>query len=128
MLTDAEVADTARQLLADELADLTPPAALLSAVRCRHAVGRRRRRAATATLACAAAAGVTAATPGCRAAAARPLPDRSSMRVRPNKKLRSSQRRDVVGAVLVFGKQSVEIPLTLRGYQNAGINRNRHSQ
>jgi hypothetical protein len=71
MLTDTEVADTARQLLADELAGLAPPAALLAVVRARNAARRRARRVATAGLACAAAAvigvvlaGPTAGAPG----------------------------------------------------------------
>jgi hypothetical protein len=60
MLTDNEVADTACRLLADELADLAPPADLLSAVRARHSA-RRSRRAVTITAACTAVVGVTTA-------------------------------------------------------------------
>jgi hypothetical protein len=60
MLTDTEVADTARELLAEEMDGLAPPAALLSTVRARHAARRRMRRAAAGTMA-GVAAGVTAA-------------------------------------------------------------------
>ena len=61
MLTDNEIADAARQLLADELADLAPPDDLLATVRARHARSRKTRRATAAALACVAAGAVTAA-------------------------------------------------------------------
>ncbi|HTZ93593.1 MAG TPA: hypothetical protein VMB74_14455 [Streptosporangiaceae bacterium] len=60
MLTDTEVADTARDLLSDELAGLTPPAGLLADVRGRHARAQRTRRAASTALATVAVAAVTA--------------------------------------------------------------------
>jgi hypothetical protein len=62
MLTDREIALAARQLLADELADLAPSDDLLATVRARHARSRRTRRAtaAAAALACVAAGAVTA--------------------------------------------------------------------
>jgi hypothetical protein len=59
MLTDTEVADTARHLLSEELADLNPPAGLLADVRARHVRTLRTRRAATTALATIAAAAVT---------------------------------------------------------------------
>lgn len=62
MLTDTEVAETARQLLADELADLTLPDGLLAEVRSRHARARRARHATTAGLAVVTAAGLATIT------------------------------------------------------------------
>jgi hypothetical protein len=72
MLTDTEVADAARQALADELASLAPPADLLARVRARHARAVRARQAATAAvatvtaggLATAIIAGISATAPG----------------------------------------------------------------
>lgn len=60
MLTDTEVADVARQALADELAGLTPPDDLLTHVRARHAGLLRTRRNATAAVAAVTAAGLAA--------------------------------------------------------------------
>ena len=60
MLTDNEIADAARQLLAGELADLAPSDGLLATVRARHASSRKTRRATAAALACIAAGTVTA--------------------------------------------------------------------
>ncbi len=51
MLTDREIACAARQLLADELADLSPSEDLLATVRARHARIRKTRRASAAALA-----------------------------------------------------------------------------
>jgi len=62
MLTDCEIAYAARQLLADEMADLAPSDDLLMTVRARHARSRKTRRAsaAAAAFACIAAGAVTA--------------------------------------------------------------------
>jgi hypothetical protein len=60
MLTDSEIAQAARELLADELADLAPSVDLLATVRARHARSRKPRRATAAALACIAAGVVTA--------------------------------------------------------------------
>jgi|HubBroStandDraft_1064217.scaffolds.fasta_scaffold69798_2 hypothetical protein len=61
MLTDIEVADSTRRLLAEEMSGLVPQPALLADVRVRHARIRRRRHVTGAALACAAAAGVCVA-------------------------------------------------------------------
>lgn len=60
MLSDSEIAYAARQLLADELADLIPSNDLPAIVRARHARSRKTRRARAAALACVAAGAVTA--------------------------------------------------------------------
>lgn len=74
MLTDSEVTDAARQLLADELADLAPSDDLLATVRARHARSRKTRRASAvaAALACVTAGAVTAVAVS--AAGPRPKP------------------------------------------------------
>lgn len=61
MLTDSEIACAARELLADELADLAPSGDLLASVRTRHAKSRKIRRVTAATLGCIATGVVTTA-------------------------------------------------------------------
>jgi hypothetical protein len=61
MLTDTEVADVARTLLAGELADLTPSDSLLADVRSRYQRTRTIRRAATGAAAAVTAVGLAAA-------------------------------------------------------------------
>jgi hypothetical protein len=72
MLTDTEVADTARRLLARELAAVSPPASLLTDVRARHARMQRRRRTSAGLLATITAAGLTASVAGSGMLAASP--------------------------------------------------------
>jgi hypothetical protein len=83
MLTDAEVADAARQALADELAGLTPSADLLARVRARHSRTLRMRRAASAGLATVTAGGLAAAivagTGATSAALPRPIASRTAV-------------------------------------------------
>jgi len=83
MLTDTEVADTARHLLASELAPVSPPASLLTDVRARHASAQHRRRASAGLLATVTAAGLTAGLAGSGLLAASPARQAGQAAQRP---------------------------------------------